>query len=798
MKMKSVLFLVIFIVFPFLLWAQIPTQVIRGKVIDEDTQQPLIGANVQVLDSDPFIGTVTDLEGTFRLEEIPVGRVNLLVSFVGYQEKVIPNLEVNSAKEIVLDVSLVEAITNMKAYEVSATEHKGDALNDLAIVSARSVSPEQTSRFAGGFNDPSKITSNFAGVATSQDGGNEIIIRGNSPKYIQWRLEGAQISNPNHFGDQNAISGIVNALNNNLLSASDFYTGAFPAEFGDALSGVYDIRMRKGNNEKFEGIFGFGLLGTDITLEGPFKKGYDGSFLVNYRYSTIGLANELDVVEVDGANLNFQDATYKLWLPTKKVGVFSLFGLMGKSNFTFDEVDPGVWVSPGEDFVQTDITEDYDKAAFLFNTGFNHTINITAKSYLKTTFVYSQEGVTDEVYQNLSDSVQRLNFYSDLVKSAYRASTVYNYKLSARHKFNIGVRYSWINMEMEQSQLDDTDTRFTITDFNNGLASLRTFVNWRFNPVERITLVAGLHNTNVFYTKESTLEPRLAVNYQLSTSSTLSMSYGNHSRMESVHNYFATVQAEDGSASTPNHDLGLLRANHYVVGYEKYIGKNLRLKLEAYYQDLYNIPVENDVVSSYSTLNEGLELRYVDLVNEGTGKNYGVEFTFERFLDKGYYVLFNGSLYESKYTALDGVERNTQYNGNYLVNLLGGKTFSGLGKKNNREFSINGKVLLNGGRYYVPLLRDENGNLAVDAENGEVYDYSKAYEDKLDDIVNVTVSFSYKWNLKKTTHELYLNIDNLTNNRARLNEYYDTSEADGIGYERQVGIVPNFLYRFYF
>jgi len=784
------------------LFGQTPTQLIRGTVIDEDTQLPLIGATVSVLDSEPLIGTTSGVEGIFRLEKIPIGRVNLMVSYIGYQDKFISNLEVNSAKEIILDIALVESVETLKEVVVLASTKKGTALNELAIVSARSISAEQTSRYAGGFNDPAKITGNFAGVTNSQDGGNDIIIRGNSPKYVGWRLEGVEITNPNHFGDPSSISGSTGALNNNLLSTSDFYTGAFPSEFGDALSGVYDVRMRKGNNEKFEGIFGFGLLGTEATVEGPIKKGYKGSYLANFRYSTIGAAIEFGLIPVEDVNLKFQDATFKIYLPTKQFGTFSIFGLQGNSSFTFLDINPGLIVTPGNDFAQTDIKEDFSKGSNLLNVGVNHILNISPKSYLKTTLLYSREGIQDEVFENVLsvDSIpeRRLNFNSKLNKNAYKINTQFKHKINAKNKFSTGIQFTLFEQDLTQSLLNEFEERQALVDFNDNISSLRSFISWKYIPTEKLSFVFGLHNTNIIFNKKFTIEPRLAANYNLNNSSSISFGLGWHSRMESIHNYFARVKHADGTITTPNLDLGLIKAKHYVIGFDKYFSKNLRMKVEAYLQDLYNVPVEDNLNSSYTTLNEGLELNYVPLVNEGTGKNYGVELTVERFLKNGYYILFNTSLYESKYTALDGVERNTRFNGNYIFNALAGKEFSGLGKNKNQVFAANIKTFFGGGRYFIPLLRDANGELAVDVANGLVFDFSKAYENKLDDLHNITLSLSYKWNKKSTTHELFLNIDNLTNNQARLREYYDVDEPDGVAYEKQVGIIPNFLYRIYF
>ncbi|MDB4728161.1 TonB-dependent receptor, partial [Saprospiraceae bacterium] len=240
------------------------------------------------------------------------------------------------------------------------------------------------------------------------------------------------------------------------------------------------------------------------------------------------------------------------------------------------------------------------------------------------------------------------------------------------------------------------------------------------------------------------------------------------------------------------------KAHHYVLGYEKRFTKNLMAKIEVYYQALYDLPVENNDTSFYATINEGLDFRYVDLVNEGTGKNYGIELTLERFLDNNYYFLINGSLYNSKYKSLEGVERNTQYNGNYLVNILMGKEFQNLGKKKNQTLSLNGKIFFGGGKRIVPLLRDGQGNLAVDTGNNNYWNYEKAYENKLEDIYQITLSASYKFNKPKATHEIFINLDNVTNTKGKVSEYYDESEPNSIGHLTQFGMFPNLMYRVYF
>ena len=788
------------------------TQTVRGTLKDIDTKTPLIGATIRILGTDPLIGTVTNTNGEFRLSNIPIGRINLHISYIGYEPRNVSNIIVNSGKEVVLNLFLQESTIEMETIVVTGNKNRGQAIDDMSVVSSRSISTEETNRYSGGFNDPSRIMANFAGITSTQDGSNDIIVRGNSPKYLQWRLEGIQITNPNHFADQNAVGGLISTLNNNILATSDFYTGAFSAEYGDVLSGVYDVKFRQGNNEKFEAVAGIGTMGTDITIEGPFSKNYNGSYLANYRYSTLGLITELGLTDIEGVP-NYQDAAYKIMLPTKKLGIFSLFGLAGLSKFYLEDVDPTAWNTPGDNGLKSNIREDYDKKAHLLNTGLNHIVNINENSYINTSLLFSNEGIDDDVYESsivetsndleniTEDSIvdRKLNFTNRLRKSAYRAAITYHKKFNAKHKIQLGTKFTSLKYKQKQSQLSDDQTeRISLIDFNESISTIRNYVSWRFRIKDNLTLVTGLHNMNVLFNNKSTLEPRIAINWNFKSGNTLSFGCGQHSNMESIPNYFAKVQQDDGSITEPNRNLGLLKAHHFVLGYEKYFSKNLRLKTEAYYQHLYDLPVENSDTSYYATINEGQDFRYVDLVNDGKGRNYGIELTLERFFTNNYYFLFNTSVYQSLYTAKDGIERNTRFNSNYLVNLLGGKEFTKLGKKQNQTLSLNAKVFFSGGQKILPLLRDEQGNLAVDPNNNRYWDYSKIYENKLDNYYYVTLSVKYKWNKPKATHELTLVLDNLTNTQGRVSEYYDENEPNSIGYVTEGGFFPDLMYRIYF
>jgi hypothetical protein len=813
MKYIFIILSFLFLLFrPVLGRAQALSQTVRGTLTDSDSQLPLIGATLIIAGSTPLVGTTTDQNGNFRLTNIPTGRITLHVSYLGYEPKAIPDIVVNSGKEVVLNLNLQESTVKLAEVVVTTRLENGKARNEMALVSARSISSEETSRYAGGFNDPSLIMSNFAGVANNPNGNNDIIVRGNSPKYVQWRLEGVQITNPNHFADQGAIGGGLSTLNNNILATSDFYTGAFAPEYGDVLSGVYDVKLRAGNNEKREAVLGVGILGTDLTVEGPFKKGYGGSYLVNYRYSTISLLTDLGLTGVKGSP-KFQDAAFKILLPTKKAGAFSLFGLGGSSSAFLKEVKPEIAETPGDRSMLAGIREDLEKGSSLLNLGLTHTMPLGINSYLHTTLSYSNEGIKDQVFESsvekqydgagafLNDSVLTThpNYQSHLLKSTYRGGITYHNKVNARNNIQIGTQYSLVDYDYRQSQLQgDAANRVYLLNFHEKVGTIRNYISWKHRFNEAVTLVTGLHNMNVLLNHKSTLEPRVSLNWQLNPTNSFQVGYGKHSTMESAHNYFAQVESADGQFSEPNKNLGLLKAHHFVLGYEKRFTQSLVAKAEAYYQSLYQLPVENRANSTFATINEGPDFNYVGLVNKGTGKNYGIELTLERAFSQHYYFLLNGSLYSSTYRTLEGKTRNMPYNGHYLINLLAGKEFVNLGKKKNQVLGVNAKLFFSGGKKIIPLLRDAAGNLAVDPATNKFWDYEKAYETSLGDLSKLVLSVSYKWNKTRTTHELFLNLDNVTNRQGKLTEYYDPGKPGSVGHTTQRGLVPNLMYRLYF
>ena len=676
-----------------LIYAQNLIQTLRGTIVDEDNKSPLIGASVSLTFNSITKGTVTNEKGEFRFDNVPVGRADIEVRYLGYEEKKSPNVQISTGKEVVLKLEMKESLLKIQEVVISGQKKKGEAKNEMAIISSRGISVEETKRYAGSVQDPSRMVSSYAGVTSDPSGNNDIIVRGNSPKGILWRLEGIEIPNPNHFANEGATGGAINAMNSELLANSDFYTGAFAPEYGDVLSGVFDMRLRPGNNEKHEYSIGVGVLGTDMAVEGPFNKGYSGSYLANYRYSSLAMLDQAGLVHFDGVP-KYQDGAFKLLLPTKHMGTLSIFGLGGISH---------IYQNNTESDDSKRIVEKVDYGAQLGVFGINHTLPLSQNSFLKLTVAASNNG--SGYKEEKLNSLETFNFNGkgNWEKTSLRTAIMFNSKIDAKNRLTTGVNYAHHNYSLYEYYLNEENNRWEKPmDMKSSAWTLQSFLSWKHRFNSDISMVGGLHGTYFSLHKGLWVEPRLALSWQLTPKQAINIGYGMHSKTESAIAYYTTITHPNGETSMPNTNLGLSKAQHFVLGYEYRFSDNLNSKLDVYYQKLYSIPVENVDTSSYSILNS--DEGYVDkaLVNSGTGFNYGLEYTLERFFNKDFYFLVTASLYNSKYKSRDGVLRNTKYNGNYAINFLIGKEFK-VGKTKVNTLGINTKFFYNGGRRYIPV-----------------------------------------------------------------------------------------------
>lgn len=760
-------------------FAQPLTQTLKGKITDHDSKSPIIGANVIVENSDPIRGGSTDINGEFKIDNVPIGRVNLKITSIGYEDAYIPNLLLGTGKELFVEIQLRESLQQLSEVVIMDKANKGDVDNEMALVSARAFSVEETRRYAGSFNDPARLVVNFVGVQGNSEGSNHIVVRGNSPNTVQWRMDGIEIPNPNHFADEGSSGGAINMLNSAMLTNSDFYTGAYSSEYGNVLGAVFDMKMRTGNNEKNEYSLSAGILGTDITVEGPFRKGGRSSYLANYRYSTLAILDDLGIVDFGGVP-KYQDLSFKFAFPTNKAGYFSVFGLAGKSGIHEETEDEATGA----------VIEKGDYTSSMGTLNINHVYFFTPNASIETFVSASQNGsesMADERDESDEDFVR---FYEDKFdKYTYRFATAINNKLNAKNTIKTGIRYDRNYFEFNQKFLNkNSDEMESWLNDKNNAGLIRAYATWKFRMTEKLTFTTGMQYIQTDLNNASSIEPRLSSKWQFRPDQSLFGGFGMHSQMVSLPVYFSNVYSDDGSYTQPNTGLGLMKANHFVLGYDRYLNPNVYLKLEAYYQDLYDIPVENDPHSSYSLINASDGYTDRALVNSGTGYNYGLELTLERYFSRNYYYLFTASLYESKYKAMDGITRSTMFNSNYLANALFGKEFYLMRGQKNKVLSVNAKISLYGARNFTPI------DLNASNELGRTVLFEdQAYSKKGDDIWKVDLGVTYSWNKSKTRQELKLDIQNLTDSQGKVDEYYN-STTEKIDNSYQMPMFPVLMY----
>jgi hypothetical protein len=759
------------------------TQTVRGLVIDEQSGYPLVGATVS---TEYGSHTLSANDGTFVLTGIAVGRVDIMASFAGYEIATLSNVEVTSAKEVVIEIRLREKVQQLNEITIKGGKSKLKSVNEAAVVSARQLSVDEAFRYAGTRNDPSRMAQNFAGVSGTNDGRNDIIVRGNSPTGVLWRMDGIDIPNPNHFSTMGATGGPVSMLNINTLKNSDFITSAFPAAYGNAVGAVFDLRMRNGNTQKREYTGQMGFNGFEFGAEGPFSKKSKASYLINYRYSLVAALQNLGLNFGTGAATPyFQDASFKINLPTKKAGTFSLFGIGGASHIHFLPASQ----DPENLYATNDGTERDRK--FRSRTGvlgLSHQYFFNTNTSVKTTLAIA--GFSARYHEDIveTDKPMQRAFLRNSDQYRYAINHTLNKKFNASNQLTAGLMADVSRLKLKQDYIKDGDSVLRPLLNTNATATLlRGFVSFyhRFN--NRLSTNVGLY-AQTFSTNNSTAaEPRFNIKYQLKTNQSLSFGAGLHSQLQPLEVYFYETKNEQGQTIFTNKNLDFVKSWHGALAYDVTVNRHLRIKAELYGQYIFDAAVET-VPSSFSMLNAGSDFGFPDktnLVNNGNGHNYGIELTAERFLHKGLYYLFTVSLFQSKYSGSDKVWRNTAFNSNYVVNALAGKEF----KLNSKtSFGIDTKLTVTGGQRFTAF------DVPASQQAGYIiYQEGNAFGQQHPIYMRLDLKFSYTRNLKKVTQKWYIDLQNLTN---RANIYIRTlNPKTGVESQiNQIGFFPNINY----
>lgn len=758
-----------------------PTQSIRGSVVDHATNTPIAFASVVILNTNPLIGTTTDSLSNFTISNVPVGRYDLKVTCIGYEPAIIREIVVSSSKQTFLTLQLNENSTLLGELVIRPRVNKEQPLNSMASVSARMLSVEEAKRYAGGFDDPARLATSFAGVA-GNTGDNGIIVRGNAPKFLQWKMEGIEIPSPNHFGDlQSFGGGLFTALSSQMLANSDFFSGAFPAEYNNAISGVFDMAIKKGNNEKRERTFQAGIIGLENSQEGPFKKGGLSSYIYNYRYSTLALLAPL--LPEDASSIKFQDLSFKLNFPTKNAGTFSIWGIGlidgAKSKVKADSTE---WKYYND-------KEDNNIKQYMGALGVSHKYFLKNNAYLKTTIAATTNGTewTAQKLNSLSTLIPQSSI--KVANSNVVVSSFVNKRYSSKHTNKTGILLTGMMYDLLLNKSFSKNSPPQEIVNSSGFSTLLSaYSNSTINLTGKLLMNIGINGQFFTLNNHYTVEPRLGFRYQFKQNHSFGLAYGLHSRLEGLNYYFNNSLTT--GAKAVNKNLDFTKSHHFVFSYDWNVSDLVHFKVETYYQQLYSVPVVAN--SSFSFLNLQNDWFFAEkLQNTGEGRNYGIDLTLEKYVSKGYYYMLTGSLFESEYKGGDGVWRDTRYNRNYILNFLTGKEWQ-VGKNNQNTLSINVRATYQGGNRYSPI-----NNAASNSSKEVVFDETKAFSMHFDPALNVHFTASYRINKSKNSREIALKIVNLTR-QPDYNGFKYNLINNKIDQDKPASIIPNLTYKIEF
>jgi hypothetical protein len=754
--------------------AQELSQTVKGRVSDRLSSSPLDGATVRLIGTTELTAT-TDSSGFFLLQA-PVGRYKLSVSFTGYAPWH-DELLVIAGKHTTANVTLETSETMLTAVEVQSVVTVDE------FPGLQSLSVEKTLRVPANFFDPVRVATAYPGVVAVNDQANGIIVRGNSPTGLLWRLNGLDIVNPNHLSNAGTISdrpvangGGVNILSAQMLDRTDFYMGYVPASYGNTLAGVIDMKMREGNKTEWQHTLQASLIGIDLATEGPIGKSGRNSIAANYRYSTVGLLSMIGVNFGD-EEITFQDFSLSADFEGK-AGKLTLFGFAGISGNDFAKDDSSTWEEDKDRYV-------IGYQGTTYSLGFNYSKSLGTGKLIAGAAFSSADQVRDATSQILNRPTERMimmdryNAANSILSSTLR----YEARFGSRITFDGGIMLNDLNssldMRVERGCQICSFREVRVVEGKTSGALIQPFTNFKFKISEPLTISAGARYLYYSYNDSKSLEPRLAIALTPGRNSGVDFTYALTSQVQQ------TIAYVSNGSGRP---LGFTKSHHFDASYWQHLTDRLKIKTGVFYQSLFDVPVDTwEISSNFSMINYTEGFVPPNLMNKGTGENYGVDVTLEKYFFASTYMLLSASYYEAKYTGNDGVERDSRFNGNYTFSSVYGKEWTK--KEKNRTIALNLRMLYLGGMRETPI------NPSASWAQGETaYVTYEPYANKLEDYFRIDARLSFRKNKPNYTRTFAVDIQNLTSQKNVAYHYYDAYQ-EAVLTKFQLGIIPVLVYR---
>lgn len=722
-------------------------QLISGKVIDKVSKSPIAGATICCYPDSVLCSS--DSLGNFIFSGVKHNRIDLVVHFMGYESAYMSQILATSSKDLSLIIELNEQINELNEITISARHPKLLTRNDMSLTSARTFSVEECRRYAGGLDDPARMVSNFAGCSAVTPESNAIIVRGNSPLGVLWRLEGIEIPSPVHFNGSGDLpgGGLYTIFSSFMLANSDFYSGCFPSEFFNAIGGIFDMKFRSGNQLKHEYSAQLGIQGIELSAEGPLSRSHQSAFICNARVSTMQFINSIIPDLSKRQAVNYSDCATKVDLPSTKIGNLSIWSILGFSKLTRTaKDDTSSWVSPAE-------SSDVAMKNMMSASGITYEKSFGNQISMKNVLAFTNENrqITYGLRNPRFPEIHNTDYEFQNKCFNIVASSIWNHKLSNKIIGRYGLTYKHI-----WDQCMYNIKSFPLCDYQNTASLINGHVQFKHRISNNISTLFGGNLTYFSLINDYSIEPRIGFEYKQNTTHSIALGGSIHSQIAPLYIYDINIP-DTNVAAAPNRNLKMMKALHITSSYNWVTTSVSRIKIEPYIQYLYDVPVMEGSTLSIINLTTNPPLLSNRFVNTGAGMNIGCDITFERFLAKGYYYMGTFSIFKSAYRDFFNNWHPSMFDARWFANILGGKEF--VFKRSNglsKILGLNAHISVSGHTPTSPVNYDDSY-----ISKCLVYDDTKPYSCRKKGInILSDISLTYIVNYKLFSGTIALQVKN--------------------------------------
>ena len=730
---------------------------VYGSITNALNNEPIPFANIII--EGTTIGATSDIDGNYVILDVNAGAYNFKCSYIGFNTDIQSEIKVSSNKNLRLDFFLSENSEILGEVKV-----KGNTFNKTKAspVSLRTINASEISKSAGGNRDISRVVANLPGVATSSGFRNDIIVRGGSPSENKFFLDGIEIPTINHFTTQGSSGGPVGILNVNFIREVDFYTGAFPANRGNALSSVMELKLIEGNEEEISGSFALGSSDAGLTLNTPLSK--KSTLLLSVRRSYLQFlfkALKLPFLPT------YNDMQFKYTFKPNKKNQFNFLGIATIDDFTLNKD-----INEDEEDTMQIALNNYNLNNLVINKQWNYTIGTTWRHFFDNSnlfFVMSRNHLDNTALKYLDyadeNSQNILDYKSEEIENKTRLE--YNFK---KNDYSIIIGS---NLE-DATYTNNTTQTFTV---GNSIITGNNNVNLHFIKYGAFTQISktyfenkltssfGLRVDGNSFTDNANshnISPRLSLAYNINSKTSINSNIGRFHQLPSY-----TILGFENNGNYLNKDAAYISCDHAVIGFEYNPSSYSKITLESFYKSYSNYPFS--ILDSISLANLGDNFGVVgneDISSISKGNSYGIELLAQQKMSSSIYGILSATYYRSRFEDKEEQLISSKWDNRFILNMTAGKKF-----KNNIELGI--KYRYSGGSPYTPIDLINSSNKSIwDINQRGVLDYNLLNTQRLNGQHGLDIRIDKKWFFKSWSLNAYIDIENILNAKRQLPSEY--------------------------